>query len=228
MATSYYATASGVGLAMAAVPQSYGNAARVGVVGLGTGTLACYSKPGQRWKFYEIDPVIVGIARDPAQFTFLSRCQPQAPIVVGDARLTLEQEPNSSAEVLVVDAFSSDSVPMHLLTREAFATYRRHLAPGGLLLVHISNRYLNLEPVIAAAARDGWSARLRRYMPDAKGLAAHETGSVWIALSSSPAMIDRLAASDPAAPWRPLKHRPGFTAWTDEHSSILPIIKLGG
>jgi SAM-dependent methyltransferase len=226
MATSYYAPSSGVGLAMAATPQLYGNAARVGVVGLGTGTLACYSQPGQRWKFYEIDPVIVGIARDPAQFTFLSRCQPKAPIIVGDARLTLEREPTSSADILVVDAFSSDSVPMHLLTREAFATYRRHLAPGGLLLVHISNRYLDLEPVIAGAARDGWSARLRLYMPDAEHVALHESGSIWIALSPSAEMLERLVASNPAA-WRPLRPRPGFKPWTDEHASILPIIKLG-
>ena len=86
---------------------------------------------------------------------------------------------------------------MHLLTREAFATYRKHLAPGGLLLVHISNRYLDMEPVVAAAARDGWSARMRRYMPDAYGLAARESGSVWVAMSPSPDVIDRLAASDP-------------------------------
>ena len=151
---------SGVGIALAAAPRLYGNAARIGVVGLGAGTLACYAQPGQHWTFYEIDPVIVGIARDPAQFTFLSRCQPGAPIIVGDARLTLERAPAAAADILVVDAFSSDSVPMHLLTREAFATYRRHLAPGGLLLVHISNRYLDMEPVIAAAARDGWSARI--------------------------------------------------------------------
>jgi len=227
MPTSYYAPGSGVGIALAAAPRLYGNTARIGVVGLGAGTLACYARPGQRWKFYEIDPVVVGIARDPARFTFLSRCLPKVPIIVGDARLTLEREPAAAADILVVDAFSSDSVPMHLLTREAFATYRRHLAPGGLLLVHISNRYLDLEPVIAAAARDGWSARLRRYMPDANGLAVHETGSVWIALSSSAQVIDRLAASNSDAPWRPLKPRPGFEPWTDEHSSILPIIKTG-
>jgi len=226
MATSYYARSSGVGLAMAAAPQLYGNGARVGVVGLGTGTLACYSQPSQRWKFYEIDPVIVGIARDPAQFTFLSRCQPRAPIVVGDARLTLEREPSSSADILVVDAFSSDSVPMHLMTREAFATYRRHLAPEGLLLVHISNRYLDLEPVIAGAARGDWSARLRLYVPDAEHVALHESGSVWIALSPSAEVLGRLVALNPAA-WRPLKPRPGFRPWTDEHSSILPILKLG-
>lgn len=227
MATSYYAPQSGVGLALAAAPALYGSAARVGVVGLGAGTLACYSGAGQRWTFYEIDPVVVGIARDPGQFTFLSRCQPRAPIVVGDARLTLERAAPASADVLVVDAFSSDSVPMHLLTREAFATYRRHLAPGGLLLVHISNRYLDMEPVIAAAAADGWSARLRRYVPDERGLAANETGSIWIAMSPAPQLIDRLAASAPPETWRPLRPRPGFAAWTDEHSSILPIIRTG-
>ena len=225
MATSYYASASGVGVALAAAPRLYGKAARVGVVGLGTGTLACYSRPGQQWTFYEIDPVIVGIARDPAQFTFLSRCQPEAPIIVGDARLTLERGRPAAADILVVDAFSSDSVPMHLLTREAFATYRKHLAPRGLLLVHISNRYLDMKPVIAAAANDGWSVRQRSYMPDANGVRQHETGSLWVALSSSSDVIDQLVSSNPEAPWDPLKPSPGFAPWTDEHSSILPIIK---
>jgi hypothetical protein len=227
MATSYYGPASGAGIALAAAPILYGNAARVGIVGLGAGTLACYAKPGQSWTFYEIDPVIVGIARDPAKFTFLSRCQPNASILVGDARLTLERAPTASADILIVDAFSSDSVPMHLLTREAFATYRRHLTRDGLLLVHISNRYLDLEPVIAAAAREGWSARIRSNKPDDKGFALHETGSVWVALSPSAGVIERLVASRPQSPWRPLKSRPGFAPWTDEHSSILPIIKMG-
>ena len=160
MATSYYAPRSGVGLAMAAVPQIF-SAARVGVVGLGAGTLSCYGVPGQAWRFYEIDPKVVAIARDARQFRFLARCQPGAPIVVGDARLTLEREPTASADVLVVDAFSSDSVPMHLLTLEAFAVYRRHLSADGLLMVHISNRYLDLRPVVAAAAAHGWQARVR-------------------------------------------------------------------
>ena len=227
MATSYYAPASGVGLALAAAPSLYGNSARVGIVGLGAGTLACYARPGQHWTFYEIDPVIVGIARDPAQFTFLSRCLPNVPIILGDARLTLERAASASADILVVDAFSSDSVPMHLLTREAFATYRRNLSPSGLLLVHISNRYLNLEPVIAAAARDGWTARLRHYNPGKKEIALYQSGSVWVAMSPSPQVIARLMASNPQASWRPVKPRRGFTPWTDEHSSILPVIKRG-
>ena len=111
--------------------------------------------------------MIVGIAKDPAQFRFLQRCQPNAPMVVGDARLTLGREPANSADVLVIDAFSSDSVPMHLLTREAFAGYRRHLRPDGLLMVHISNRYLDLTPVIGAATEWGWTARTRLYLPTA-------------------------------------------------------------
>jgi len=192
---------------------------------LGTGALSCYAQPGQHWTFYEIDPVVIGIARDPAQFTFLSRCQPGVPIIIGDARLSLERAPAAAADILVVDAFSSDSVPMHLLTREAFATYRKHLSPRGLLLVHISNRYLDMKPVIAAAASDGWSVRQRSYMPDANGVKQHETGSLWVALSSSPEVIDQLVASNPEARWEPLKPRPGFAPWTDEHSSILPIIK---
>jgi len=225
MPTSYYAPGSGVGIVLAAAPGLYGNAARIGIVGLGAGALACYARPGQHWTFYEIDPVVVGIARDPAQFTFLSHCLPAVPVVLGDARLTLERAPPSAADILVVDAFSSDSVPMHLLTREAFATYRKHLAPNGLLLVHISNRFLDMEPVIAGAARDGWTARLLRYRPGAKEIASNHSGSVWVALSSSPDVIGRIEASNRQAVWRSLEPRPGFAPWTDEHSSILPIIK---
>src|SRR4249919_2648524 len=127
MATSYYAPSSGIGLAMMAAPALFGDSARIGIVGLGAGSLACYALPKQTWTFYEIDPAVAAIATDPARFTFLSRCQPKARIVIGDARLTLEKDPPASADVLVVDAFSSDSVPMHLLTREAFDDYARHV-----------------------------------------------------------------------------------------------------
>ena len=115
--------------------------------------MACYARPGQSWTFYEIDPAIVRIATDPSKFRFLDLADPA--IVIGDARLTLDRAPPASADLLVVDAFSSDSIPMHLMTREAFGVYRRHLRPGGLLLVHISNRYLDLKPVVAAAATEG-------------------------------------------------------------------------
>ena len=226
MATSYYAPRSGVGLAMTAVPRIF-PAARVGVVGLGAGTLSCYGQPGQTWRFYEIDPKVVAIARDATRFRFLARCQPTAPIVVGDARLSLEREPSDSADVLVVDAFSSDSVPMHLLTLEAFAVYRRHLSPNGLLMVHISNNYLDLQPVVAAAAAHGWTARVRTYFPAPRDKALHAVPSMWVALSPAPTTIATLERASGKDGWEPLPAS-GSAPWTDSHASILPLIKWRG
>lgn len=226
MATSYYAPPSGVGQVMTVAPSMFGKRARIGIVGLGAGTLACYALEGQRWSFYEIDPVVASIARDPRHFTFLSRCLPNARIVIGDARLTLEQEPAAGADILVVDAFSSDSVPMHLLTREAFHGYGRHLDEHGLLLVHISNRYLDLAPVVAAsAAAGGWHMRRLNFEPSGEQKALNNySASLWIALSRSSQSMDRLTAAS-SADWQPLEPRPGFAAWTDDHASLLSLIR---
>jgi hypothetical protein len=117
--TSYYSGQSGVGLAMEGAEAFYGPSARIGVIGLGTGTLACYKRSGQSWSFFEIDPAMVRIARNSSRFTFLSECAPDARIVLGDARLTVAKQAPASLDLLAVDAFSSDAVPMHLLTREA-------------------------------------------------------------------------------------------------------------
>jgi spermidine synthase len=221
--TAYYVPPSGIGQAMQAVPALYGDHARIGVVGLGSGTLACYARPGQAWRFYEIDPAIVRIARDTGQFTFLRRCLPNPRIEIGDARLNLLAEPGGSLDLLTLDAFSSDSVPMHLMTREAFATYARVLAPDGLLLVHISNRFLDLEPVVSsAAAGGGWQAARLIYLP-APGATPGGTPSLWIALSHDSSKIAALRARNAA--WKPLPHYPGFTPWTDDYSTILPLIK---
>ena len=225
--TSYYTSMSGVGLALAHASPLYGPEARVGVVGLGTGTLACYRLPGQSWTFFEIDPAIVRIARDPARFTFLSSCAPEARILLGDARLTLAQQPASSFDMIAVDAFSSDAVPMHLMTREALAVYGRALQPRGMLLMHISNRYLDLEPVLAAGARaEGWHARILRYSPELiERLVEDSHPSVWVAMSRDPATLDRMVALTDAEGWQPLESRPGFPGWTDDYSSILPLLK---
>jgi hypothetical protein len=224
-ATTYYAAQSGIGLALLAAPLLFGDGARVDIVGLGTGTLACYAQPGQRWTLYEIDPAVVDIARDPERFTFLSRCLPDAPVLLGDARLTLERAPPASTDLLVVDAFSSDSIPMHLLTLEAFETYRRKLSAEGLLLVHISNRHLDLKPVVAAAARAGWTARLRHYVPTVEDRDGNQhTSSMWVAMSPSAATITRLEAANPGA-WQPLEGRSGFRPWTDDYASVLPILR---
>jgi SAM-dependent methyltransferase len=224
--TSYYARGSGVGHALASAPVLYGPNARIGIVGLGAGTLTCYALPGEDWRIFEIDPAIVRIAR--ARFTFLSGCAPRARILLGDARLSLSREPTGSLDILALDAFSSDAVPMHLLTREALGVYRRVLAPSGLLLVHISNRYLNLAPVLAAAAvKDHWAAAGLQYEPSVEDVAHNMSVSVWVALSPDPQAIERLkqASGPDRLRWKALKPWPGFEGWTDDHASILPILE---
>ena len=214
--TSYYGPTAGIGIALNAAPAD----ARVGVVGLGIGTLACYRRPGQDWTFFEIDPQILTYSRSGA-FTFLSDCAPDARIVIGDARLELAKEPPARFDLLAIDAFSSDSIPLHLMTAEAFATYGRAIERDGLLLVHISNRYIDLAPMIAALAREtGWHARMRR---DLEGVGEGLSPSIWIALARDEARLDRLEG-DGGLPWDPLPP-PARRAWTDDNASILPLIR---
>ena len=226
--TSYYGPTSGVGLALSGAREIYGPRAQIGVIGLGTGTLACYREPGQDYTFYEIDPMVVEYSRD-GVFSFLSDCAPEADIHLGDARLALESEPPQQYDVLAVDAFSSDAIPLHLLTREAMHTYGRALKPDGLMLVHISNRYLDLRPVIAAhAAENGWIALMR------DDPAVREDGisaSFWVAIASDPKPIARLLLSSPQTDWIELDD-PAPQVWTDDFASILPLLDwnaiLGG
>jgi spermidine synthase len=226
--TSYYGRRSGVGHALASASVWHGDNPRIGVVGLGTGTLSCYAIPGQDWRFYEIDPVMAGIARDPSRFSFLSRCAPSARIVIGDARLSLQREPAGQMDILVVDAFSSDAVPMHLLTTEALQVYRRSLKPTGLLLLHISNRYLDLEPVLAAAAKKGgWHAAIYSYVPGAEAKAQNVTMSVWVAMApqEDTLMALRISSAEDAHLWLPLTERKGFPGWSDDYASIIPLLE---
>lgn len=223
--TSYYVPSSGVGLAFAASDRLVGPRARIGVVGLGTGTLACYRKPDQTFHFFEIDPVVAKFSQagpDGGPFTFLRKCAPDARMHFGDARIELEKFPAGSLDMLAVDAFSSDSIPLHLMTVEAFALYRRVLAPDGLLLVHISNRYIDLDPMVAALAKaSGMTARLRR---DVRPPGPGASGSVWIALAPDPATIARLEAASPPDAWDPLA-APAETPWSDDFASILPYLR---
>lgn len=224
--TSYYGRESGVGIVLDHAPQFAPNA-RVGIVGLGAGTLACYKRPGQQWHFYEIDPVMAEIAKDPAHFSFLSRCAPDAPVHIGDARLTLDKQAAGSLDVLVIDAFSSDSIPMHLLTREAFAVYRRVLGPDGVLVVHISNRYFDLEPVIDAESRNGgWSTAARWDYPDSADGAL--TSSTWIAMARTPhLLVDATGYMSEGVPqWSEVRKHPTFPGWTDDYGSVLPLVKF--
>jgi spermidine synthase len=128
--------------------------ARVAVIGLGAGDLAGYARPGEQWTFYEIDPAVEQIATNPAFFSFLADCPAPNRVVLGDGRLRLREVPDGAYDLLIVDAFSSDAIPAHLLTREAVREYHRALTPDCLLVLHISNRYLDLKPVVGNLAAD--------------------------------------------------------------------------
>lgn len=218
---SYYGEGSGAAIVIGGAQQLFGPAARIGVLGLGAGSLACFNRPGESWTFFEIDPAVLAYStrRD---FTFLSDCAPQARVEMGDARLTLARAAPASFDVLAMDAFSSDSVPLHLLTREAFGTYLRALSPRGVLLVHISNRYLELEPAVAAVARShGLAAMIRDDNPANRKFYAP---SSFVVLSRDPAMLDRVRALSPQHAFRPLM-APSPSIWSDDHASILPYIR---
>lgn len=233
---SYYPPTSGVGIALRNAPQLYGPDASIGIVGLGTGTLSCYKTPGQSWQFFEIDPLVIEISRERKIFSFLERCAPDVPITLGDARLTLAEVTPGKFDILALDAFSSDSIPLHLLTKEAFATYRRALKPDGLLLVHISNRYIDLNPVVAAEAKlNGWHAALRHDRPTAALTATGDRASQWIALSPSRAKLDELTNGKvdkvkgryyDAQQWLELDPPGDTVPWTDDYASVLPHLSL--
>jgi SAM-dependent methyltransferase len=233
--TSYYGTNSGVGIAARRAEELFGADANIGIVGLGTGTLACYKKPAQNWDFFEIDPLMVEIARERKIFSFIEKCAPNAKMHVGDARLTLAAAQKAKFDLLVIDAFSSDAIPIHLLTKEAFAVYRRALKPDGLLLVHISNRYFDLNPVIAAEAQAGkWSAALRLDSPPEALLNKGMRASQWIAMSADPARLSQLTGKvhEKRAPyyypdyWMQLKPPRPDDRWTDDYATVLPYISF--
>jgi predicted O-methyltransferase YrrM len=159
---SYYYNGGPISDVVDAARNARGGLDRVAVVGLGTGSIACHKRDGERWTFFEIDPEVIRIARDPNFFRFLSSCGPRDNIVLGDARLTLLTSPQRY-DLIVIDAFSSDAIPTHLLTREALAGYRARLAPNGVLAMHVSNRHMELPSVVAAvAAAEGFVTYFRQ------------------------------------------------------------------
>jgi spermidine synthase len=192
----------------------------VAIVGLGTGSLACYARTGENWRYYEIDPMVTRIARDPKLFGFLSACLPDAPVLIGDARLTLKAERDATFNYLLIDAFSSNAIPVHLLTKEAFEGYFDKMAPGGVVAVHISNRYLDLAPSIAAtvALMPGVLAAEVMSRPKITGFEAATSQVVY--LSKDPAAI----AEARAWPDGKALADSGVTAWTDDYSDVLSAI----
>jgi hypothetical protein len=197
---------------------------RIGVVGLGAGSLLCYGKPGQEWTFFEIDPAVEGIAREPAWFSFMRDCPVSARVVLGDARLTLAREPPGQLAMLVLDAFSSDAIPVHLLTREALAVYQRTLRPDGLLLIHISNKHLELDPVVAALAADaGLVAFIARHSASRRREVQElEYGCDWVLLARRQ---EDLAPLSTGATWEALAAPPNRSPWTDDYSNIFGAVR---
>ena len=213
--TSYYAEDSGVGLAIRLCCN--GRARKIGVVGLGAGTIAAYGRAGDRIEFYEINPAVAPIARN--VFTYIHDSGAQVSIIEGDARTSLAEEPPQGFDVLVVDAFSGDAIPLHLLTTQALAVYRRHLAPGGILAFHISNRHVDLEPPIALLAK---SAEMRAVtITTGANEQRGEFTATWMLLSDN---ADFFARPEVAGVARQPQEIPGLRLWTDDFSSLLPVL----
>jgi spermidine synthase len=236
--TTYYSREGPLGDVFAALA-AHTDAAHIGIIGLGIGSATCHGRAGDTWDLYEIDPGVVAMARDPRLFSFLARCAPGAPVIVGDGRRAVELRGDARYELVILDAFSSGAIPAHMLTREAFALFANGIAPGGILAVHISNRYLDLAPVVAASARDLGLVALMRDDAGEDGLA--RVPSTWVALGipgtrGAPASGRSGAEPHGGNPvlsalahvegWRVLRAEPGFRAWTDDYTSLLGVLRV--
>jgi hypothetical protein len=212
-ATTYYKTTSGIGRVLLAFE---GRPVKVGVIGLGAGSIAVYGDADDTYKFYDIDPAVEQVARK--WFTYIGDCPCKTEIVLGDARLSLEREPAQGFDVLAVDAFSGDSIPVHLITVEAFTEYLRHVKPGGVIVFHVSNRFLDLKPVLLAIAeKHGLQFAYLHESGENGG-----TTSDWIAMSRDKSVILKpslVEATEPVVP------RPDWRLWTDSYTSLVQVFK---
>lgn len=221
-ATTYYGEESGVGLAMRHFPGAQDRV--VGIVGLGTGTMAAYGRKGDRFRFYEINPEVERVARE--RFTYLRQCPAQVEVILGDARLSMEREAPQRFDLLVLDAFSSDSIPVHLLTREAFEIYLRHLKPDGVIAVHISNHYLNLAPVADNLATHFQLKHVSVSTGDPFDDDESEWwlySSTWVLLTKNEAFLQLPAIRDVRT--EPKKPSVKVPLWTDDYASLFPILE---
>ncbi len=218
--TTYYYPKSPIGQTIAKrreILAAKGEKGRYGIVGLGTGSSACHKQEGEAWKFFEIDPTVINIAKDPKNFTFVSKCQPKIDIAIGDARLTIAREEDESFDLFVIDAFTSDAIPVHMLTKEAIELFLNKLKPDGVLLLHTSNRYLNLNSVLGAI--------LKQLPEGTAGMGMSDEGTKSNGASGSTVAI--FARSEAAlAPYRAFDNTAelddkGLRAWTDDYSDIL-------
>jgi hypothetical protein len=213
--TSYFGPNTGVGRAIESKDRD--KPQRIGITGLGAGVMLTYARKGDHYRVYEINPLMVDVAKK--EFTFINDCPAKLEIVLGDARLSMEREPPQAYDVLHLDAFSSDSVPVHLLTKEAFELYFHHLKPDGILVIHISNRYLNLEPVIARAAES--LNKAATFVSDPEDEDTGFFGTDMVLLANSKEAFNKHRLNSFPAPRRQEK----VLLWTDDYSNLFRILK---
>jgi SAM-dependent methyltransferase len=212
--TTYYGATSGIARALKALD---GSPLCVGVVGLGTGTLALFGRPGDLYRFYEINPQVVTVAN--REFTFLADSKATIEHILGDARLSMEREPPQHYDVLVIDAFSSDSIPVHLITREAMAVYLRHLKPGGIVAFHVTNRFLHLAPVVQRiAAEHGLHVALIADDAEESDLARTD----WVLVTRAKEQLERPEIAEFTSE---IESIPGLRVWTDDFNNLFRILK---
>jgi spermidine synthase len=191
----------------------------VGVVGLGTGTLAAYGRKGDRFRFYEINPRVIGLAA--REFTYLADSDATLEMALGDARLSLEREPPQQFDLLAVDAFSSDAIPVHLITKEALALYLRHVKPDGIVAFHVSNRFLDLVPVVARLARENQAQAV--LVAESAGDDETRTQSDWVLVSRDARALKAKEIEEAGA--EPAEDRGSLRTWTDDYSNLVQILK---
>jgi SAM-dependent methyltransferase len=218
MLTTYYTETSGIG---AAIRSKEDHPVRVGIIGLGTGTIAAYGRKGDVFRFYDIDANVISLAR--GDFTFLGDSPARVDIALGDARLSLEREPPENFDVLAVDAFSSDAIPVHLITREALETYERHMKPDGIVAFHVSNRFLDLIPVVARLAKELNLHAVLVADDDDDDEKSIKSRSDWVLVSRDAAALEAPAIVDAGA--LPAEDKPEWRTWTDDYSNLVQILK---
>ena len=214
--TTYYGPTSGVGRAIAARQQQ--GPVKVAVIGLGTGTLAAWGRPGDTFRFYELDPDVIDVAK--THYTFLSDSKAKIETVAGDARLQLEREPAQAFDVLVIDAFSSDSIPVHLITREALAAYMRQIGPQGIIAFHVTNRFLKLAPVVADLAREAGLTAVR--VVDRPTGDEPFNSTDWVLVSRNAKLATEPAIAGATSAFETI---PGLRPWTDNYSALFRVLK---
>ena len=217
---SYYHKDGGIGRAITAIRERKGAPLRVAVIGVGAGTLTCASEPGETWKFFDIDQTMVDTARDPKYFTYIQNCAPDVKPVIGDARLTFAKEPDGVYDVIIVDAYSSDAIPIHLATQEAMKIYKAKLAPQGVVVMHVSNRHLELESVVVGIA-DANDLKSWVYNEDSGRDDEYIFATDVVVSAREEADVGALASSDK---WTETEPTEGERVWTDDYSNILGAV----